>query len=97
MKNKASFLNKNLVGWQLQKELWKNINSSPSYYTKREVVIRTIEKTRFEIWPFQFFWRFLQAQMAKLSLIDFRIGLPINPYVNDGQNKLQKLISKQCG
>ena len=27
--------------------------------------------------------------MAKLSLIDFKIGLPIHPYVNDGQNKLE--------
>ena len=27
------------------------------------------------------FWSFLRAKMAKLSLIDFKIGLPINPYV----------------
>ena len=27
--------------------------------------------------------------MAKLSLIDFKIGLPVNPYVNDGQKKLE--------
>ena len=33
--------------------------------------------------------KFSCAKMAKLSLIDFKIGLPINPYVNDGQNKLE--------
>ena len=27
--------------------------------------------------------------MAKLSLIDFKIGLPIRLYVNNGQNKLE--------
>ena len=37
---------------------------------------------------FSVFWSFLWAKMAKLSLVDFKIGLPINPYVNDGQNKL---------
>ena len=35
------------------------------------------------------FWRFLWAEMAKLSLIDFKIGLPIHLYVNNGQNKLE--------
>ena len=30
-----------------------------------------------------FFWRFLWAKMAQLSLIYFKIGLPVNPYVND--------------
>ena len=34
--------------------------------------------------------------MAKLSLIDLKIGLPANPYVSDGQKKW-KLISKKCG
>ena len=36
-----------------------------------------------------FFWRSLWAKMAKLSLIDFKIGLPVNLYVNEGQNKLE--------
>ena len=35
------------------------------------------------------FWRFLLAKMAKLSPIDFIIGLHVNSYVNDGQNKLE--------
>ena len=33
------------------------------------------------------FWMFLWADMVKLSLIDFKIGLPLHPYVNNGQNK----------
>ena len=32
--------------------------------------------------------------MAKLSPIDFKIGLPIILKVNDGQNKFELLISK---
>ena len=40
------------------------------------------------------FWRFLWAEMAKLSLIDFKIGLPIILKVNDGQNKFELHISK---
>ena len=36
-----------------------------------------------------FFWKLLWAEMAKLSLIDFKIGLPINIYVNIGPNKLE--------
>ena len=36
-----------------------------------------------------FFWRFLWAKLAKLSLVDFKIGLPANHYVNDGQIKLE--------
>ena len=36
-----------------------------------------------------FFWRFSRAWMAKLNLIDLKIGLPVNPYVNDGENKLE--------
>ena len=35
------------------------------------------------------FWRFLWAQMAKLSLIDFKIGFPVHHYLNEGQNKLE--------
>ena len=31
----------------------------------------------------------LMGSMAKLSLIDFKIGLPIHPNVNEGQNKLE--------
>ena len=35
------------------------------------------------------FWRFLWAKMAKFSLIDFKIGLPVNLYVSEGRNKLE--------
>ena len=40
------------------------------------------------------FWRFLWDKTAKLSLIDFKIGLPIILKVNDGQNKFELHISK---
>ena len=40
------------------------------------------------------FWRFLGAQMGKLSPIDFKFGLYININVNDGQNKFEVHISK---
>ena len=35
-----------------------------------------------------FFWRFLSAKMAKLSLIEFKIGLPVNPYVEKLKNSM---------
>ena len=41
-----------------------------------------------------FFWRFLWAQMAKLSPIHFKIGLPIILYVNIGQTKFESDILK---
>ena len=42
-----------------------------------------------------FFWRFLWAEMAKLSPIDLKIGLAINLKVNDGQTKFEVDISKK--
>ena len=40
------------------------------------------------------FWRFLWDKMAKLSPIDFKIGLPTILRVNDGQNKFEVDIWK---
>ena len=40
------------------------------------------------------FWRFLWTKMAKLSPIDFKISLPTDVNVNEGQNKFEVDISK---
>ena len=67
---------------QLQKESWKNINRSPSYYQKRETHYG--KNAFWDTGILVVFWRFLWAKVAKLSLIDFN-----DPYVNDGQKKLE--------
>ena len=40
------------------------------------------------------FWRSLWTNMAKLSPIDFKISLPLDVNVNDGENKFEVDISK---
>ena len=68
--NRASFLNKKFSCAATAKKSWKNMNRSPGYKTKRET-----HYGKNSFWDIMAIlvvvWRFLWAQMAKLSLIDF--------------------------
>ena len=61
------------------------MNRGPSYWTKRDT---HYGKTRLKYGHFSDILEFLWAQMAKLSLTGFKIGLPIHPFVNDRHIKL---------
>ena len=92
MKNPVTLLYEKFTCVTPKKEIYKNINRSRS---NKPLFERHFGKTTFrDTASFVFFWRFLLAQMAKLSPINFIIGLPINLYVNGGQNKFKVSVSK---
>ena len=49
--------------------------------------MQIVQKVRLEIWPFQWFLRFFGHKMANMAPPGLKIGLLINPDLNDGQNK----------
>ena len=55
------------------------------------LVIDTWPKWHFKIWPF--LW-FLEDKIVNLGPIDFKLGVPVNINVNDGQNKFEVHMSK---
>ena len=56
------------------------------------MVIAIWPKWHFEIWPVLCF---LEDKMVSLDAIDFKLGLPLNINVNNGQNKFDVHISKK--